>query len=172
MITIRPAIQTDLPQILEIYNDIIVNTTAVYDYKPHTLEMRTLWFTQRAEQGFPIFVAEEGNSILGFSSFGTFRPWAAFKYSVENSVYVAPPARGKGISKLLLEALVQKAKELNIHTIIAGIDATNEVSIRLHQGFGFEKAGIIQQAGYKFGRWLDLLFMQLILETPEYPTEE
>ena len=86
MINVRPAILSDLPQMLNIYNDIILNTTAVYHYEPHTLEMRLEWFESRREQGFPIFVAEEDDVILGFSSFGPFRPWPAYKYTVENSV--------------------------------------------------------------------------------------
>src|SRR6266542_4305427 len=97
MITIRVADEIDLPQILEIYNDVILNTTAVYDYEPHTLEMRKQWFETKQQQGFPVFVAEEENEVVGFSSFGPFRAWVAYKYSVENSVYVKADKRGKGI---------------------------------------------------------------------------
>ena len=88
MISIRHAEEKDLPQMLEIYNDVILNTTAVYDYEPHTLEMRRQWFETKKEQGFPVIVAEENEVLVGFSSFGPFRNWAAYKYSVENSVYV------------------------------------------------------------------------------------
>src|SRR5436309_15548193 len=94
MITERQAKETDLPRILEIYNDIILTTTAVYEYEPHTLEMRKQWFETKQQQGFPVFVAEEENNIVGFSSFGSFRAWAAYKYSVENSVYVKASERG------------------------------------------------------------------------------
>ena len=171
MITIREATQEDLPAILDIYNDIIVNTTAVYDYKPHTLEMRQQWFAMKQEQGFPVYVAEEGDVVYGFSTIGPFRNWAAYKYSVENSVYVAAAARGKGIGKLLIPPIIQAASERNMRTIVAGIDATNESSIKLHERFGFVEVAHFKQVGYKFGRWLDLKFLQLLLATPEKPEE-
>src|SRR4030095_3632639 len=161
MIRIREAIESDLPQLLIIYNEIILNTTAVYDYEPHTMEMRRQWFDAKKVQGFPVFVAEESERILGFSSIGPFRAWAAYKYSVENSVYVAANARGQGIGKLLLAPLIDAAGKLNLHTIIAGIDATNEASLRLHKRFGFEEVAHFKEVGWKFGRWLDLKFLQL-----------
>lgn len=172
MIQIRAALEQDLEPILEIYNDVIVNTTAVYDYQPHTLEMRRQWFRIKQAQGFPVFVAEDDGKVVGFSSIGPFRAWAAYKYSVENSVYVAADQRGKGIGKLLIAPLIQASEQLNMHTIIAGIDATNEGSIMLHRSFGFKEVAHFKQVGYKFGRWLDLTFMQLLLKTPEQPVEE
>ena len=171
MIITRQAEDRDLPQLLSIYNDIILTTTAVYDYRPHTLEMRRQWFELKREQGFPVFVAEEEEEIVGFSSIGAFRNWAAYKYSVENSVYVAKEKRGRGIGKHLLPPLIDAAKKLEMHTIIASIDATNESSLRLHRSFGFEEVAHFKQVGYKFGRWLDLKFLQLILNGPEKPVE-
>src|SRR5262245_39045064 len=141
MIQIRTALETDLEAILEIYNDAVINTTAVYDYEPHTLEMRKQWFRIKEAQGYPVFVADDNGRVVGFSSIGPWRAWAAYKYSVENSIYVAAGQRGKGIGKKLLEPLIEAAKQLDLHTIIAGIDATNEVSIKLHQSFGFTEAG-------------------------------
>lgn len=163
MIHVREAIEEDLGQLLLIYNEIILHTTAVYDYEPHTLEMRQAWFKTKKEQGFPVFVAEDETKILGFSSIGPFRAWAAYKYSVENSVYVAADARGKGIGKLLIPPLIEAAKKLNMHTIIAGIDATNEVSLHLHKSFGFVEVAHFKEVGFKFDKWLDLKFLQLIL---------
>jgi L-amino acid N-acyltransferase len=171
MINIRQAIEQDLPEMLSIYNDIILHTTAVYDYKAHTLDMRKAWFNTKKEQGFPVFVAEDNGRIIGFSSIGPFRAWAAYKYSVENSIYVAADQRGKGVAKLLMPPLIDASKALNMHTIIAGIDASNEASIRLHRHFGFEETAHFKQVGYKFGQWLDLKFLQLILETPHQPVE-
>src|SRR6266540_4239058 len=107
MVQIRKAIEKDLEGMLLIYNDIILNTTAVYDYKPHTIEMRQQWFTTKQQQGFPVFVAEENGNVVGFSSIGPFRTWAAYKYSVENSVYVAANQRGKGIGKLLMQPVIE-----------------------------------------------------------------
>ncbi len=163
MITIREAIEPDLTQLLTIYNEIILNTTAVYDYEPHTMEMRKQWFDTKKAQGFPVFVAKDGELILGFSSSGSFRAWAAYKYSVENSIYVAANARGQGVGKLLLPPLIDAARKLNLHTIIAGIDATNEASLRLHKSFGFKEVAHFKEVGWKFGKWLDLKFLQLIV---------
>ena len=171
MIIIRKAAESDLPQMLNMYNDIIKNTTAVYDYNPHTLAMRQQWFAAKKESGFPVFVAEENKIVIGFSSIGPFRNWAAYKYSVENSVYVAAEHRGKGIGKSLLLPLIGSAKEMNMHTIIASIDDTNEPSLRLHKCVGFFEVAHFKQVGYKFGRWLDLKFLQLMLDTPLQPIE-
>ncbi len=165
MITIRPATESDLPAILEIYNEIIANTTAVYYYEPHTLEMRKQWFDERKEKGFPVFVAEEDGVILGMSTIGPFRVPTAYQYTVENTVHVAAHARGKGVGKLLLAPLITAAKEMKLHAIIAGIDASNEVSLHLHRSFGFEEVAHFKQVGFKFGRWLDLKFLELILES-------
>ena len=163
MIIIRQATDNDLQEILVIYNDAILNTTDVYDYEPHTLEMRKQWFATKQQQGFPVFVAEENNEVLGFSSIGPFRAWAAYKHSVENSVYVKDGQRGKGIDKLLMQPLIDAAKELKLHTIITGIDADNKLSIEFHKQFGFTEVGYFKEVGWKFERWLDLVFMQLIL---------
>ena len=163
-ISIREANEDDLPRLLEIYNEIILNTTAVFEYKPHTLEMRKNWFQTKQQQGFPVFVAEEGKRIEGFSSFGPFRAWAAYLYSAENSVYVSADKRGKGIGKLLIPPLIDAAQKLGLHTLIASIEATNEASIRLHNHFGFTEVACFKEVGWKFGRWLDLKFLQLILK--------
>lgn len=163
MIEIRHATEGDLPAILAIYNDVILHTTAVYDYEPHTLEMRQQWFRTKQKQGYPVFVATRNEGIVGLSSIGPFRAWPAYKFSVEDSVYVAGDARGQGIGKLLIPPLLEAAKKLNLHTIIAGIDATNEASIKLHQRFGFAEVAHFKEVGYKFNQWLDLKFLQLII---------
>ncbi len=168
---IRNAIRDDVPQMLDIYNDVILNTTAVYSYQPHTLEMRYAWFDERVRSHFPVFVAEENGIITGFSSYGAFRAWPAYKYTVENSVYVHSGHRGKGIAKLLLQPLIAAAKANNIHTMVAGIDASNAASIRLHEQFGFTEVAHFKQVGYKFGKWLDLKFLELLFETPLEPNE-
>ena len=172
MIQVRIARESDLPFLLGIYNEIILHTTAVYEYKTHTPAMRQRWYESKLREGFPVFVAEEENEVIGFSSYGPFRAWAAYKYSVENSVYVSERQRGRGVGKLLLEPLIQSAREKNMHVMIASIDATNIASLRLHKSFGFVEVACFREVGYKFGRWLDLKFLELVLETPLAPTEE
>lgn len=160
---LRIATEKDLPAMLEIYNEVIENTTAVYDYQPHTLEMRRQWLETKQEQGIPVWMAEENGKMLGFGSFGPFRAWAAYQYTVENSIYVATEARGKGVGSLLLPVIMNEARKAGMHTMIAGIDASNDASIRLHQKFGFEQVALFREVGWKFNRWLDLVFLQVML---------
>jgi L-amino acid N-acyltransferase len=171
MITIRPMKEADLPQTLVIYNDIILHTTAVYSYHPHTIQMREDWYAAKIKEGYPVFVAESEGKVVGFSSFGPFRAWDAYRYTVENSIYVLADQRGKGIGKRLLEPLITTAKEKDLHAIIASIDASNSVSLQLHRSFGFEEVAHFRQVGFKFGRWLDLKFLELLLPTPAHPTD-
>ena len=139
MINVRQATENDLVQILSIYNDVIVHTTAVYDYEPHTLEMRQAWFNTKKEQGFPVFVADEGGDILGLSSIGPFRNWAAYKYSVENSIYVAAPARGKGIGKLLIEKVKQWSKETGNKTLRLRCNMIRKEAHLFYRHLGFKE---------------------------------
>jgi L-amino acid N-acyltransferase YncA len=171
MIIIRPARETDLPEILEIYNHVILHTTAVYAYEPHTLAMRKAWYESKVSDGYPLLVAEVAGRVAGLSTYGPFRPWPAYKYTVENSVYVAADQRGKGIARLLMTPLIDTARTQGYHAIIASIDATNEASLRLHRSFGFGEVAHFRQVGFKFGRWLDLKFLELLLETPADPAE-
>jgi phosphinothricin acetyltransferase len=159
-------------QILAIFNDAILNSTALYDYQPRTKESMATWFENKKKGNFPVIGAlGAGGELLGFASYGTFRAWPAYKYSVEHSIYVASPHRGKGVGKLLLQELINVAGEQNYHVLIGGIDSANVVSISLHKRFGFQHAGTIRQVGFKFGRWLDLDLYQLILATPARPMD-
>ncbi|MGN6638485.1 MAG: GNAT family N-acetyltransferase [Mucilaginibacter sp.] len=161
-IIIRDASEEDIAEILDIYNHVILNTTSVYSEEPHTYEMRLAWYNERKQSGFPVIVAELNNQVIGFSSFGHFRAWPCYRFTVENSVYVHVDHRGKGVSKLLMLPLIDRAREIGLHAMIAGIDADNEVSYRLHQSFGFVEVAHFKQVGFKFGRWLDLKFMELV----------
>ena len=159
--------------ILAILNDAIVHTTAVYDYKPRPASSMVAWFGDKAAKGFPVLGIEGGDgSLLGFATYGTFRHWPAYKYTVENSVYVRTDARGRGVGDALLAALIEAAERAGVHTLVGGIDAGNAISIRLHEKHGFVHAGTIRQAGYKFGRWLDLAFYQRVLATPADPHDD
>ncbi|PFC86821.1 N-acetyltransferase [Bacillus anthracis] len=169
---IREATEKDVIYILDIYNDAILNTTAVYAYKSVTLENRIDWYEQKKADDYPIFVYELDNKVVGFATFGSFRAWPAYKYSIEHSVYVDKEYRKCGIGTSLMRALITIAKEREYRTLIAGIDAENEKSISLHENYGFVHAGTIKNAGYKFNKWLDLAFYQLELSGPKAPTEE
>ncbi|NYZ13573.1 N-acetyltransferase [Azospirillum sp. RWY-5-1] len=163
MTLIRNAEDQDLDAILAIYNDAVVNTTAVYDYEPRNAEAQARWFAAKREQCLPVIVAEIGGAVAGFASFGPFRPWPAYLHTVENSVYIAPDRRGQGVGSALIPPLLDLARAKGLHTMVAGIDATNEASLRLHRKFGFEPVGLFKEVGWKFGRWLDLAFLQRML---------
>jgi L-amino acid N-acyltransferase len=160
------------PAILEILNEAIAHSTALYDYQPRTIESMTTWFQTKANGNFPIIGAiNDRSQLLGFASYGTFRAWPAFKYSIEHSVYIHQNHRRQGIGLALMQQLIASAIEQQYHTMVGGIDMTNHSSIALHTQLGFTHAGTIQQAGFKFGRWLDLGFYQLVLPTPEQPID-
>lgn len=168
-VTIRDAHMDDLTAILDIYNEVILNTTAVYSEQPHTLQMRQDWYRDRVNNNFPVYVAEMDGKVAGFCSFGHFRVWPCYRYTVEISVYVAVSHRGKGIGKILLKSLIDRAKDMNMHAMIAGISADNEISINLHRSFGFTEVANFKEVGYKFGRWLDLKFLELVLNNTPTP---
>lgn len=162
---IRDARLEDLAVILDIYNEVIATTTAVYNDDPLNPGEFAVWFQDRLEAGYPVLVAEDGDGrILGFSSFGDFRPRPGFRFTVEHSVHLAPEARGKGIGKALVSALFPRAQALGKHTMIGAVDAANEASIRFHEKLGFIRVGTLPQVGFKFDRWLDLVYMQKFIE--------
>lgn len=158
--------------ILAILNDAILNSTALYDYKPRTRETMARWFESKSAGKYPVIgVENDVGELMGFGSYGTFRAWPAYKYSVEHSVYVDARFRGQGVGKRLLREIITAAQGQDYHVLIGGIDSTNAVSIRLHEALGFTFCGTIRQAGFKFNRWLDLAFYQLILTTPDQPAD-
>jgi phosphinothricin acetyltransferase len=162
-VAIREAQDSDLSDLLAIYNDAVLTTAAVYDYSERSTAQQSAWFKAKRDQGLPILVAENAGAAVGFASYGPFRPWPAYLHSVENSLYVAADWRGRGIGSLLLPALIQRATDRGLHTMIAGIDAANEASLRLHAKFGFKPVGQFREVGWKFERWLDLAFLQRML---------
>lgn len=158
--------------ILAIFNEAIVNSTALYDYQPRTLQNMVSWFDAKRAGNFPVIgVENEGGSLLAFASYGTFRGWPAYKYTVEHSVYVHKDHRGQGLGRMVLRELIAAARRNDVHAMIGGIDATNAGSIALHERLGFKHAGTLPQVGFKFGRWLDLAFFQLLLDTPAHPCD-
>ncbi len=158
--------------ILAIFNDAIVNSTALYDYRPRAAESMVTWFETKARGNFPVIgIENEAGELMGFGSYGTFRAWPAYKYTIEHSLYVDNRFRGRGVGKALLTALVEAASRQDYHVMVGGIDASNAVSIRLHEKLGFTHCGTVKQSGFKFGRWLDLAFYQRILATPATPVD-
>lgn len=157
---IRDAVEGDLPGLLAIYNDVIATSTAVYAYALVDLEDRTQWWRARVAQAYPVLVAVDDSGVIGFSTFGDFRSWPGYRFTVEHSVHVRSDRRGLGIGKELVEALFPRAEALGKHIMIAGVDGANAASIRFHERLGFERAGLLREVGHKFDRWLDLVFLQ------------
>jgi L-amino acid N-acyltransferase YncA len=159
-------------EILEILNETIINSTALYDYEPRTLENMTRWFLDKKKGSFPVVgVTNKKGKLMGFASYDTFRAWPAYKYSVEHCVYIHSDHRGKGIGGKLMEQLIGIAKQQQYHTMIGGLDISNMGSRILHEKLGFVHVGTINEVAFKFGRWLDLGFYQLILKTPLNPKD-
>ena len=158
--------------ILAILNDAIVNSTALYDYKPRTPENMVTWFATKRANNFPVIGVEDANGkLLGFASYGTFRAFPAYKYTVEHSIYVEKDSRGLGLGRKLLEEIVRQAQANGMHTVVGAIDASNNTSIALHERLGFTHSGTVKHAGFKFGRWLDVAFYQRVFETPLNPVD-
>ncbi|MBI5925107.1 MAG: N-acetyltransferase [Aquabacterium sp.] len=158
--------------ILDILNEAIVHTTALYDYQPRTAEQMQQWFATKQQGGYPVLgLEDEAGALLGFASYGSFRNWPAYKYSVEHSVYVHKAHRGQRLGHVLMQALIEHARQQGAHTLIGVIDSANEGSKRFHVELGFSHSGTLRQAGFKFGRWLDIDFYQLILDTPARPID-
>jgi phosphinothricin acetyltransferase len=167
MRNIRAASEADLPGILAIYNDVIATSTAVYTSEPATLDERRAWFSTRHAHGFPVLVAADRDQVLGFASFGEWRgAWPGYRCTVEHSVHVRADVRGRGVGRALVEALFPAALALGKHVMIGAIDAANDASIRFHARLGFERVACFREVGHKFGRWLDLIFMQRFLDPP------
>ncbi|HVX12024.1 MAG TPA: GNAT family N-acetyltransferase [Pirellulales bacterium] len=158
--------------ILAILNDAIMNSTALYDYQPRTSETMRAWFEVKQRGNFPVIgaVSDEGE-LMGFASYGGFRPWPAYKYTVEHSLYVAEAWRRRGVGSVLLRSIIDRAVSQNYHVLIGGVDASNAASIALHERFGFERVATLRQVGFKFGRWLDLCFYERTLPTPATPVD-
>ena len=170
---LRPCTEQQLPEILDIYNDAILNSTALYDYKIRTIEMMHAWYAVKLKGNYPVIGAfDQNNGLLGFSTYGMFRVQPAYKYTVEHSVYVRSDKRGLGTGKILLKEIIKKAAEQDYHNLIGVIDASNTKSIKLHENEGFILTGILKEVGYKFDKWLDAAFYQLTLKTPENPVGE
>lgn len=162
--TIRDTQEEDLPAILAIHNDAVLTSTALWSFRPVDLADRRAVLEDRRARGFPFLVATSDGAVTGYASFGDFRPHDGYFKTVEHSLYVARDHRRTGIGALLLPALIERARALGKHAMVGGVDAANEASIRLHQAFGFAAVGRLPEVGFKFDRYLDLVFLQKILD--------
>jgi L-amino acid N-acyltransferase len=161
---IRDAAAADLPAILAIYNEIIAASTAIYTEHALSLDERRAWFENRRSRGFPVLAGFDGQELLGFASFGDWRPWPdGYRYTVEHSVYVRADARSNGIGTALMTGLMSRAAAMGKHVMIGAIDAGNDASLRFHAKLGFEEVAHLHEVARKFDRWLDLIFVQRIL---------
>jgi L-amino acid N-acyltransferase len=156
---IRDATKSDVPAILGIYNDVVTNTTAIYDERPSTLEERQAWFEARSKN-FPVLVGELNGEVAGFSTFGEWRSRWGYRFTVEHSVHVRADCRGKGIGRQLIEALFPRAAAMNVHMMIAHIDSAAAASLRLHEKLGFKNVGTFREVGKMRGGWLSVVAMQ------------
>jgi phosphinothricin acetyltransferase len=163
---VRPALESDLPGILEIYNEAVRNTTATYDYETQSLADRRAWFAAHRQDDYSVLVAEEDGSVAGWSALNRYRDRKGYQYTAESSVYVAAAKRGQGVGRALMVPLLHAAEVRGLRAILAGIDAENEASLRLHASLGFERVAHLRRVGFKFGRWLDVIYMERLLPSP------
>ncbi|MEN3348872.1 MAG: L-amino acid N-acyltransferase [Bradyrhizobium sp.] len=163
---IRPATEQDIPTITAIYNEAIANSNAVWTEKQVSEAERLAWLKARQALGYPVLVAAHGPSVLGYGTFSDFRAWPGYRYSVEHSIYIHTDHRGRGLGRRIIGELIAAATALGKHVLIAGIDGGNQASLRLHAQAGFIEVARMPEIGRKFGRWLDLVFMQRVLDTP------
>lgn len=163
-VQIDRAAESDLEGITAIYNDVIASSTAIFSDDPVSIENRREWLAERQARGFPVLVAREHGAVLGFGSFGDFRAWPGYRTTVEHTVHVAAGHRRRGIGDLLVRALIDEARALGMHMMIAGVVSTNEASLALHRRLGFVEVARLPEIARKFDEWLELVLLQLALE--------
>lgn len=163
---IRDAVDGDFEQITAIYNDVLIHSTAIYSDRPSTVEERRAWGQARRDQGYPLIVAVEGDRVAGFASFGDFRAWPGYRFTVEGTIHIHAEARGQGLGTALLQSIIVLARDLGKHSMIAGVDAENSVSLGFLERFGFARVGHLREVGFKFDRYLDLVLLQYWLTPP------
>jgi phosphinothricin acetyltransferase len=163
---ITDAVETDFDAITAIYNDVIRTSTAVFNDAPVSVGDRITWWKARGAQGYPVLVAKDENGIAGFATFGDFRPWPGYRFTVEGTIHIDSSARRKGVGAALLQVLIARARQAGKHVMVAGVDSANIASLGFLERSGFERVGHLREVGNKFGKFLDLIFLQYMLEPP------
>ena len=163
---ITDAVESDIPTITAIYNDVIRTSTAVFNDAPVSVEDRIAWWKARGAQGYPVLVARDEKGIAGFATFGDFRPWPGYRFTVEGTIHIDSSARRKGVGAALLQVLIARARQAGKHVMVAGVDSANVASLGFLERSGFERVGHLREVGNKFGKFLDLIFLQYMLEPP------
>jgi phosphinothricin acetyltransferase len=163
---IRDAIDDDMPAVRDLYNALIPTTTVGWTESLQTLRQRRAWYRKQQKEGFPVLVADDDDEVVGFSAYGSFRgegKWPGYRFTVEHTIHVRESHWGRGVGRMLLTALAERARQSGIHVMVAAIDGDNEASIRFHERLGFAIVGRMPEVGWKFGRRLELVLMQRIL---------
>lgn len=163
MVELRAATPFDLPAIAAIYNQSVLDSTASWDYEPWTPAQHADWYAYKVERGFPLLVAVADGAVVGYASYGDFHHKIGYDATRELSIYLAEAARGHGVGTLLMEALIDHARRAGVHVLVGGLSADNEASLALHRKLGFVEVARMPEVGRKFDRWLDLVYMQLVL---------
>lgn len=168
---IREATERDAAGIAAIYNDAVEHTTATWHTRTVDADDRAAWIATRQESGFPVLVAADGEDVVGYATYGEWRAWEGYRFTVEHSVYVRADQRGRGVGRALMDRLIARARADGLHAMVGGIAAENTGSIAMHERLGFQEVARMPEVGAKFGRWLDLVFLQLVLDRREAPVE-
>lgn len=164
---VRDATAADLEAIRSIYNALIPTTTVAWSEQLQTAAERAAWFERQSMRGHPVLVAEADGEVVGFAAYSDFRGagvWPGYRYTVEHTIHVREAGWGRGVGRALLDALVERARSAGIHVMVGAVDAENTASLRFHERLGFVEVGRMPEIGTKFGRWLDLVLVQRILD--------
>jgi len=171
---VRDATVADMEAVRSIYNSLFDTTTIAWTEEEQTAEQRLAWFSRQTERGFPVLVADDGGAVVGFAAYGDFRgagKWLGYRYTVEHTIHVRESHWGAGVGRLLLRALIERARAQGMHAMVGAIDGENEASVRFHERLGFTEVARMPEIGVKFGRWLDLILMQLIVTPMSRPPD-
>ena len=160
---VRDAIISDLASITDIYNEVLLHTTAIYRDEVTSTEERAEWWRAQQQKGYPLLVAEDDGAIIGFASFGDFRPWPGYRFTVEGTIHLRPDSRRHGVGTILFQELLSRARTAGKHMMIAGVDSENTASLRFMEKLGAERRTHLKEVGFKFGRFLDLVYFQIPL---------